>query len=403
MFSRWGSFVYRFRRLIVLVTLGLATVSFIFAGQASSQLSSGGWIDPDSDSKRVEERIAAEFGGGNSSLVVLYRLPPGGDASDAQSQEQIASSLRPLRGDPRVAEIIGYAETRDARFLSEDGSATYALAQLDLTDDESVDQVDSLRALIEEPEGMTVQLTGYAPLTRDSTELSEQDLQRAELFSMPFAILILVAVFASIVAAGMPLLVAGLAIPTTLAFIYFGGQTFELSIYTINVSTMLGLALAIDYSLFLVSRFREELARGREVSEAVQRSVATSGKAVVFSGLAVAIGLSGLLFFESSAIRSFGIGGAVVVGSSVFYALTFLPALLGMLGHRVNALSVANLVGGLRRLIGIRPSGMTEAPVRPGWWERVAHGVMERPFLVLLPVLAFLLLAGSPFLRLEQG
>ncbi len=403
MFSRWGSFVYRFRRLIVLVTLGLATVSFIFAGQASSQLSSGGWVDPDSDSKRVEERIAAEFGGGNSSLVVLYRLPPGGDASDAQSQEQIASSLRPLRGDPRVAEIIGYAETRDARFLSEDGSATYALAQLDLTDDESVDQVDSLRALIQEPEGMTVQLTGYAPLTRDSTELSEQDLQRAELFSMPFAVLILVAVFASIVAAGMPLLVAGLAIPTTLAFIYFGGQTFELSIYTINVSTMLGLALAIDYSLFLVSRFREELARGREVSEAVQRSVATSGKAVAFSGLAVAIGLSGLLFFESSAIRSFGIGGAVVVGSSVFYALTFLPALLGMLGHRVNALSVANLVGGLRRLIGIRPSGMTEAPARPGWWERVAHGVMERPFLVLLPVLAFLLLAGSPFLRLEQG
>src|SRR5207253_8866016 len=115
-----------------------------------------------------------------------------------------------------------------------------------------------------------------------------------------------------------------------------------------DLSTMLGLALAIDYSLFMVSRFREELRRGRTVAEAVEVTVATSGKAVAFSGAAVAIGLSGLLLFEAPALRSFGIGGALVVGASVFYALTFLPAMLGMLGPRVNALNRVDLFDRLR-------------------------------------------------------
>jgi len=403
MFTRWGALVYRVRLPIVLLTVALAGASLAFAGQAGSQLSSGGWIDPDSESRLVEDRLATEFGAGRSSLILLYRAPAGSDASSAAIQQAIADSLVELRDDPRVAEIIGFAETGDDRFISDDRGATYVLVQLESTDADSVAQLDDLRARIRQPQGLSVQLTGYAPLTRDSTELSERDLQRAETFSLPFAVLILVAVFASVVAAGMPLLVAGLAIPSTLGLIYFLGRPFELSIYVVNLSTMLGLALAIDYSLFLVSRFREELAHGRSTSQAVERAVATSGKAVAFSGFAVAIGLSGLLFFEAPAIRSFGIGGVLVVACSVFYALTFLPALLGMLGPRVNALSVRSLVGGLRRLIGIRPDASDEAPARPGWWERVARNVMARPFLVLVPVLAFLLAAGTPFLRLEQG
>ena len=178
-----------------------------------------------------------------------------------------------------------------------------------MTDEESVDVVDPIREAIVPPAGYSYQLTGYGPITKDSAEQSEKDLQKAELVSLPIVALVLILVFASLVAAGMPLLVAGLAIPSSLALVYIVAQQVEMSIFVLNIATMLGLALAIDYSLFIVSRFREELRRGRTVGEAVERPVATAGKAVAFSGIAVAIGLSGLLLFEAPAIRSIGIAG----------------------------------------------------------------------------------------------
>ena len=195
----------------------------------------------------------------------------------------------------------------------------------------------------------------------------------------------------------MPLVVAGLAIPTSLAVINLVARETEMSIYVLNIATMLGLALAIDYSLFITSRFREELAKGRATEQAVQIAVATAGKAVVFSGIAVAIGLSGLLWFKASALSSIGLGGAIVVLSSVIFSMTFLPALLGVLGPRVNALSTRSA---LRRL-GI--GGAAAAAASESRWERVAHAVMRRPITVLVPVLAVLFVAGSPFFRLQQG
>ena len=213
-----------------------------------------------------------------------------------------------------------------------------------MSEEESVAIVEELREAIVPPAGYTYQMTGYGPITLDSAEQSEKDLVRAETVSFPILAIVLILVFASLIAAGMPLLVAGLAIPSSLALIYLVAQQVEMSIFVLNIATMLGLALAIDYSLFIVSRFREELRRGRTVEEAVERTVATAGKAVAFSGIAVAIGLSGLLLFEAAAIRSIGISGSLVVLCSVLYALTFLPAVLGMLGHRVNALSLGGLM-----------------------------------------------------------
>ena len=271
------------------------------------------------------------------------------------------------------------------------------MIELDATEEASVEAVDEIRAGIVPPAGYTYQLTGYGPVTKDSAEQSEKDLQKAEVVSLPIVAIVLLLVFASVVAAGMPLLVAGLAIPSSLALIWIVAQQVEMSIFVLNIATMLGLALAIDYSLFIVSRFREELRRGRTVAEAVERAVATAGKAVAFSGIAVGIGLSGLVIFEAPAIRSIGIAGALVVLCSVFYALTFLPAVLGMLGHRVNSLSIA----GLRHRF--RPIEDGPSPARTGRWERVAHAVMRRPIAVLIPTLAILLIAGIPFLRLQQG
>jgi RND superfamily putative drug exporter len=396
LFSRWGAFVYRFRRVVALVAVVIGIAAVPLAAQTSGELSSGGWLDRDAESSIVADRLADEFGAGRSSLIVLFRSSDGSDVTSAAAQEAIAASLTEVREDERVSGVIGYAETRDDRFVSPDGTATYVVLDLTMTNEESVHAVEPLRKKIHAGPGLTFQLTGYGPVTLDSAEQSEADLQRAETVSLPIAAFILVFVFASLVAAGMPLLVAGLAIPSSLAIIFLVAQQVEMSVFVLNIATMLGLALAIDYSLFIVSRFREELGRGRTVAQSVERAVATSGKAVAFSGLAVAIGLSGLLVFEAPALRSIGLGGSIVVLSSVLYALTFLPAVLGMLGHRVNALSLQGL---FRRF---RPQHESAVP-RPSRWEGVAHWVMRRPILVLVPVLALLLAAGTPFLRLQQG
>ena len=408
MFLRWGAFVYRHRRVVALVALVVAVAALPFASRASGELTSGGWLDPLSESSQVDSRLAADFGGGRSSLLVLFTgTQPGADATSPAFQGAIATATAALRGDPNVTGIVGYADTGDRRFVSLKGNAAYVLVNLAVTDEQSVPLYPALRAELVPPPGYTVSVTGYAPFTLDTSNQAGKDLERAELVSLPIVAIVLFLVFTSAVAAGMPLLVAGLAIPTSLGLVYWVAQLTTMSIFVLNIASMLGLALAIDYSLFLVSRFREELAHGREVGDAVARAVATSGKAVAFSGIAVAIGLSGLMVFPFATIRSIGLGSALVVACSVFFALTFLPAVLGMLGHRVNRLSLA----GLRHRLRGERGPITEQevvlevtdPGHPSRWGRVARSVMAHPWRVLLPILALLLALGTPFLHLEQG
>ncbi|MDO8485964.1 MAG: MMPL family transporter [Candidatus Limnocylindrales bacterium] len=398
MFTRWGAFVYRFRRPVALLAVIVAVAAGSLATQTSSALSAGGWLDATSESADVSARLDRQFGAGKSAVIAVFRSEqPGADATSPEFQGAVATAVAGLADDSRVTGLLGYADTGDARFISKAGDAAYVVIRLDLTDEDSVAAVDDIRAAIVPPASYSYQLTGYGPITRDSAVQSEEDLQKAEVVSLPIAALVLILVFASVVAAGMPLFVAGLAIPSSLALIYLVAQQVEMSIFVLNIATMLGLALAIDYSLFIVSRYREELRRGRTVGEAVERAIGTAGKAVAFSGIAVAIGLSGLLLFEAPAIRSIGIAGALVALCSVTFALTFLPAVLGMLGPRINALTLGGLVG------RFRASSDLPAAARASRWERLALAVMRRPITVLVPTLAVLLIAGSPVLRLEQG
>ena len=407
MFSAWGAFVYRHRRIVALLSIVAALASLPFAAQASGVLSNGGWLVTGSESAVVSDRLSQDFGAGRSSLIILMRKAESfagfAPITDAQFQDAVERSMATLRSDERVDDVITYGTAgNDKRFISKDGSATYAIVLLEATDEESIDLVDDLRAEIQPQPELTYALTGYGPLAGDANAQSEEDLRRAEIVSFPLAALILLLVFGSIVAAALPLVVAFLlTIPFTLSLIFVVGSRTEMSIYVINVATMLGLALAIDYSLFLVSRFREELRRGREVGDAVQIAVGTAGKAVTFSGIAVAIGLLGLLFFVSPAISSIGIAGSLVVLSSVIFGLTFLPAILGMLGPRVNALSLGAMFGALRRRLGL--GSRIEDEPRGSRWEWIARWVMRHPILVLIPTLILLLAAGSPFLRLNQA
>jgi putative drug exporter of the RND superfamily len=400
MFAAWGRLVYRARRIVAVVFLLVALGVGSFAPSVTQHLSSGGWIVPSSESAAVADRLATEFGLGKSQIVAIVLGPEGSDARSDEFQAAVETALGGLRDDPHVVGTVGFAETRSDRFVSTDGTSAYVVVQLGVGDEPAADILHDLEARIAPPAGFAVELTGYGPVARDQTELSEEDLRRAELVSLPLALIVLIGVFASIVAAGMPLIVAGLAVPTALGVISLLARQTEMSVFVLSVSTMLGLALAIDYSLFIVSRFREELARGRSVGDAVERTVATSGKAVTFSGLAVAIGLAGLLLFEPSALASIGTAGIVTVLASVLYATTFLAALLGMLGPRVDALSVRTL------LTRIRPHAPIEDalfPSRVSRWERIAAWVMARPVAVMVPVLAFLLLLGTPFLDIQAA
>ena len=168
MFGRWGRFVYRFRRPVVIGSVALAVLSLAFAARASGELSSGGWLDPSSESAQVSNRLANEFSAGRSDIIALFRSSTVGDAASPAFQALVGQSLAGLAGDPRVTGIVGYAQTNDRRFISTKGDAEYVLIELNVTDEQSVDVLDGLRAKITPPAGVTLQLTGYGPLTKDS-------------------------------------------------------------------------------------------------------------------------------------------------------------------------------------------------------------------------------------------
>ena len=261
------------RRFVLLAMLVLAARGCPAGVRAIDQLSAGGWLDPKSESAAVADRLEAEFGGGRTSFVALFRADePGADATSTDFQGAIATRWRrcsTMSGSPGSPATRRPATTASS---ASGGDAAYVVIGLDMTEDESVAIVDDDRAAIAPPAGYTWQLTGFGPIQKDSAVQSEKDLQNAETVSLPIAALVLILVFASIVAAGMPLFVAGLAIPSCLAIINLVARQTEMSIFVLNIATMLGLALAIDYSLFIISRFREELRRGRTVGEAVERS-----------------------------------------------------------------------------------------------------------------------------------
>ena len=407
MFGRWGRFVYRRRRWVATLAILVAGISFGFAGRASSVLSTGGWYDPSAESQQVATRLATDFGQGGSTLAVLFQDAGRTDATSPAFQAEVAGALTAVTADVRVSSVIGYAQTGSSRFISRTGDATWVLLSLNLNQDQAIKAVDGIRSEISAPSGMSVSLTGSAALSEAMSAQTERDLARAETVSLPIALVILLLVFGSLVAAGLPLFVAGLTIPTSLAIVWILAQRITMSVFVTSVVTMLGLALAIDYSLFMVSRFREELACGATVEEAIERTVATSGKAVAFSGTAVAIGLSGLLLFRAPTLSSMGIGGALIALCSVAYALTFLPAALAILGPRVERLRLHNPFRRSTALAPAEASGATDPPTTTaparGRWERLAAAVMARPVAVLAPILVLLLALGLPFLGANQG
>jgi uncharacterized membrane protein YdfJ with MMPL/SSD domain len=396
LFAALGRFTYRWRRVLPVVGIAVVIGLNVWSAVAGGTLSQGGWQIDGSESARGDEILADAFGEQASTMIVIF-TDPDGDAASPEFQATVSDTMAPIEDDPLVDEILTYEDIGDPSFLSTDGTKTITVVQLTQEMEDAVDDVEHLAELVEAPEGVETIITGVPIVQHEFNAAVEEDLLRAELISFPVALLILLAVFGTLISAGLPLLIAGMALPSSIAIIGLLATQMEMSIFVTNVTTMIGLALSIDYSLFMVSRFREEL-RHRSVADAVEHTMATVGKAVAISGIAVAIGLGSLTVFESPALRSMGIGGVVTVLSTLVFGLTVLPAMLGMLGHRVNRLRVP-LPRSLR-LIEDDPSA-ADARQGHGIWSRIARRVMRRPILIATPVLLLLLLAGTPFFGIQ--
>jgi putative drug exporter of the RND superfamily len=381
-FHRLGVFAYGFRWAILILWGALLLTSAFFAPELSGRLKGGGFEGSNSEAEKVQNLMSEEFGVSPATLIVVF---DGGDlpARGEEFQNAQERSLDGVREMPEVRYVTTYADTGDPRFISEDGKKAYAVIAFKVSIDETRNVVDEVRSKVRS-EDLRTYVTGAPAVYQDLEEASNEDIKSAEKYAFPFALLILVLSFGTVVAAGVPVLIGGVSVLTTLAALYFVAGSYDMSVFVLTLSTMLGLGLGIDYALFFVSRFREEL-ENYAVPEAIPRAVATAGRSIFFSGTAVLIGLSGLLFFPFMFMRSIGIAGVMVVFVSVAAALTLLPALLGVLGHRVNWLPV-------RR----------RGP-ETGFWSRSAEMVMRRPFVVILLVATVLAGLLYPVTHMKVG
>ncbi len=370
----------RWRWPIVAAWLLAASLSLLALPQVGSILRAGGFSADGIEAEEAFERYEQDFGAVGSPIQIAFHHDEW-RATDPAFAAEAERVLAPLAALPDVMRVSTYLDNPTQ--IAPGGHTAYATLFFDLHPDVAHRIVPDLRDRLV-PGDLEVHIAGSPVYYSDIQTLSEADLQRAETVGLPFALIVLVLVFGSVVAAGIPVLAGGASVVVGLALLWLFGQQVGFSIFALNVVTLVGLGLGADYSLILVSRFREELAAGQSTEEAVPRTVATAGKAVVFSGAAVLTGLASLMVFEFMMLRSIGAGGALVVLIAVAAATTFVPALLAVLGPRVNKWRV------WRPRVGPRNG-----------WARLARAVMRRPLPIFLSVSAFLVVLGLPFLHVR--
>ncbi len=389
MFYRLGKLATRYRWLIVGFWLVVVGIALPFAPQASGVLQSGGFVSADAESERAITLLTQKLHLDQTIVQVIFTSQRyTADSPQFVQESQVA--LAGVSAMPQVSSIISFVD--NPRQISIDRHAAYVNVLLKPDPDSAPKLLPELQRRLRPVPDLKTSIGGGPVFYEDIQSVSENDLRRAEILAFPFALIALLLVFRSVVAAMLPALVGGGAVVVSLALIFGLGQITPLSIFVLNITTLFGLGLGVDYSLFMVSRFREELARGHSVEEAVAITVATAGRAVTFSGLTVSIGLLGLVFFHINMLHSVGLGGVLVVLMAVFAAISLLPAVLAILGTHVNAFPVR-----LRR-IGRASAQTAIREAQHGFWYRLSNFVMRYPVRIFLPVLLLLIALGLPFL-----
>ncbi|MBI4393962.1 MAG: MMPL family transporter [Euryarchaeota archaeon] len=341
----------------------------------------------DTESGRGIALLADELPAFSDSYFALIFESSTEDVNSSVFRQAMLEALAPLANDTRVSKVVtpyDLPAAQAAILVSRDGRRALALVSVNESLNEARTEYLELRSKVTSTSLEVTAAEGLA-IYHDFDAILERDLQRAEMVTFPLVLLLLLVVFGTVVAAVLPLGVGLLAVSGAVAAVFLLSQTTDVSIYALNVVTLIGIGVAIDYSLFIVARFREELASGRTVEEALAVTMKTAGRAITFSGLTVVIGLSALMFYQGLFFASMGLAGALVVALAVFYALTFLPAVLSIIGHGVNRWRLP-------------------LPARRGahgFWRNFAKTVMERPLAVLVPAVAILLIAGAPALNMH--
>ena len=402
MFESWGRLVYA-RRRVVLALAGLVVVAAAVWGTGvfGALQSGGGFTPPDSQSQQESNLAARTFGRNAADVVVLYTSRTLTTRDDA-FRHAVARSLAALPKS-EVPSAASYWSTGSPQFVGAGGHATYVVLQLaGGSDSARLSTYAEIQGKITAP-GLTTQVGGQVPTYAAINQEVKADIGRAEAISLPVLLVLLLIIFGSLAAASLPLAIGGIGILGSFAALRLLTLVTGVSIYSINITTILGLGLAIDYGLFMVSRFREELHRQPTTEEALARTVATAGRTIAVSGVTVAVALAGLMLFPETFLRSMGYGGVATVLVDMLAALTVLPALLAVLGPRVNALRVrraaARPVGGGIR--GVVPPGQHSE--QSGAWYRLARSVMRRPAVYAVVIVVALLALAAPFRHITWG
>jgi RND superfamily putative drug exporter len=390
MFERLGVLAVRRRLWILALTvLGVIVAGAIGSG-VEEHLSGGGYTDPDSEAERAAKMLDERFGQGQPTLVFIATMPEGQTVADPVAVQDGMELTNRLSAEPGVRQVQSFWSLDQAATLrSKDGRS--ALVQVRLTGDEDT-RKSTVKGLIDRfrQQGvLTLRASGSDEISREITDILEDDLLRAETYAVPITAVLLVLVFASVVAASLPLVIGLVAIAGTLAELWLLASLTDVSVFAMNVTTALGLGLGIDYSLFVVTRFREELARGLPTDRAVIATVQTAGRTVVYSAATVTLSLTALLVFPLYYLRSIAYAGIAVVVLAAISTVLVLPAVLALLGDRVNKLAL------------FRPHSAQHVRMGPNFWEGLAGAVMRRPGLVAVGVVAVLVVLGVPFLRAE--
>ena len=371
LFVRIGRFVCQSRFFVIGLWIVLMILSFALSPQLEGLLKGAGLTYKAGEAMRTEQLLQESLGIPADPIIAVFQ-----STDPAKTQPQVDRALTKIRQLPAVSAVGPPAQSQDTQYsvirLKQAANESSALLQIqDVLTQQSSQSLKS-------------RVTGKAAVDQDVLEVSKDDLARVELIALPLTLIALLFVFGSVVAAALPIAMGILTVSVTFGLLYFAAQQVEMSVLALNFTTMLGLGLGIDYSLLIVNRFREELQQG-SVSQAIVRTLDTAGRAVFVSGITVCISLFCLLLFPISVLRSIGISGFSVVLLSVAAALTLLPALLALVGHRIN-------------------SGGHERPrTNSRFWSRIAGQVTRHSGISIAAVLAVVLMLSSPSLQMRFG